>query len=140
MEIKDLKQAIVERFKLTSYIDKFQANLIDYAEESILEKYKGTTITRNGLEYELFGVRAYLYSSYGEIEIGEVQLTLTYTIISKIDSRRNKILNNAKSKFKEDKRIGYYEGNIKLWIEETYDIEPHYITEDKVNLNIERIG
>jgi hypothetical protein len=134
-QLTELKNAIVERFKLNSYVGELERKMEIYAEKSIFEKYKGTIILRSGLQYELFAVKAHSKSWAGDITPKNVDLTLIYTIISKIDSNQKKALLNAKNYYSNNKYMGHYEGKKKLWIQECYEVEPELVMNDEINLD-----
>ena len=135
-QLTELKAAIVERFKMNAYVKELERTIKNRAEKFTFEKYKGTVILRGGLQYELFAVKAGIYTWVDRIEIDNVRLELIYTIISKIESHEKKALSKAKDKFYTDKQMGYYDGKKKLWIEEYYDIKPESVVKDEINLLI----
>jgi co-chaperonin GroES (HSP10) len=53
---KELQQAIMERFKQEQIVKGLEKELAEHTEEIFFEKYKGTKIKRDNLEYELFAV------------------------------------------------------------------------------------
>ena len=55
---QELEKAIMERFKQGKIAGALEKELAEHTENITLEKYKGTKIKRDGLEYELFGVKA----------------------------------------------------------------------------------
>lgn len=136
-QLTELKNAIVERFKLNTYIRELEMTMENYAKKFTFEKYKGTIILRGGLQYELFAVKANSQTWSDSIKPKDVRLTLIYTIISKIESHQKKALSRAKDKWNSDKHMGWYEGKKKLWIEEYYEVEPELVMKDEINLNIE---
>ena len=136
-QLTELKAAIVERFKMNAYVRELERTIKNRAEKFTFEKYKGTVILRGGLQYELFAVKADIYTWVDRIEIDNVRLELIYTIISKIESHEKKALSKAKDKFYTDKQMGYYGGKKKLWIEEYYYIKPELVVNNGINLLIE---
>jgi len=137
--LSELKNAIVERFKLNAYVRELEKTINNYAEAFTFEKYKGTIILRGGLQYELFAVRADSCTWGDNIKPSDISLTLIYTIISKIESHQKKALSKAQDNFNRDNHMGCYGGKKKLWIQEYYEVEPELVIQDNINLKIEKI-
>jgi hypothetical protein len=136
MNINDLKNALIERFKLEAYIQQLEKEMARHAEEFTFEKYKGTIILRGGLQYELFAVYAETFAWRDDIEPGDVRLTLIYTIISKIKIHEKKALLRIKNEYPNRKYMNNYSGQKKLFIKEIYEIEPELVVKNEINLNI----
>ena len=131
--LEELKKSVVERFKLNSYIIKLSSDIRIYAKNETFNKYKGSVIIRDGLEYELFCV-CVDFNQWNEfIEILPINLILAYGIKSKINSYQKKVL------AKEVDRIthGGFPLDSKYIIGESYKIEVEEVLSGNINLKIE---
>ena len=134
-QLTELKNAIVERFKLNAYIKEIENIMAHRAKTFTFKKYKGTVILREGLEYELFAVNAHCVTWSTSIIPCDINLALTYTIISQINPPQKKALSKAKDRYNEDNHMGCYEGKKRLWIEEYYVVEPEIAMSGKIILS-----
>lgn len=136
--LAEIEKTIVENFKLRCYLKALDKEITNIAEQKIFQKYKGTIIIRNNLQYELYGVSAVTCNDGFYFKICNVYLTLTYLLISKINltDSEKKILSKAKKNYNYDKSILNYNGKHNLLIEENYYLEPELIFNDNINLII----
>jgi len=137
---KELQQAIMERFKQEQIATALEKELAKHTEEITLEKYKGTKIKRDNLEYELFAVKCDCETDSFNFKISEVSTQLIYIITSDINKEEMAELEKAKKKWDNDNYMGWYDPKkikIKLWIEDTYDISIDKIIKNEINLTID---
>jgi len=135
---KELQQAIMERFKQEQIVKGLEKELAEHTEEIFFEKYKGTKIKRDNLEYELFAVKCDCETDSCNFKMNEVSTDLIYTITSDINKEEMEALKEAKIKFDNEKYMGWYAANSKkIWIEETYNISIDKIIKNEINLEID---
>ena len=137
---KELQQAIMERFKQGKIASALEKELAEHTENITLEKYKGTKIKRDGLEYELFGVKANCDTDEYYFKPENISIDLIYTITSELKKEEEAELKKAKDKFSDDKYMGWLDGKKfkrKLWIEESYDISIDTVIKNEINLGID---
>ena len=137
---KELQQAIMERFKQGKIASALEKELVEHTEEITREKYKGTKIKRDGLEYELFGVKANCNTDECYFKPETISTDLIYTITSELEKEEEAELKKAKDKFRDDKYMGWFDEKKfkrKLWIEENYDISIDEVINNEINLCID---
>lgn len=137
---KELEQAIMERFKQGKIANAIEKEILEHTEKFIFEKYKGTKIKRDGLEYELFGVTATCYTDESYFKPEKIETDLIYITTSKLKKEEESELEKAKDKFRHDKYMGWFDEKkfkIKLWIGEQYSISIDDLIQNEINLAIE---
>jgi hypothetical protein len=137
---KELQLAIMERFKQGKIASALEKELAEHTENITLEKYKGTKIKRDGLEYELFDVKANCYTNECYFKPENISTDLIYTITSELKKDEEAELKKAKDKFRDNKYMGWLDKKKfkrKLWIEESYDISIDEVIKNEINLGID---
>ena len=133
----------MERFKQSKIANGIEKEIDEYSQKYINDKYKGTKIIRNGLEYVLFNVNCNCGSDEYEFKPNDIRAILTYTIISDLEKEESKELIKAKKRYEEnDRYMGYFDSDKfkrQLWINEQYDVPIERIIEENINLEIKEI-
>ena len=138
MELQNfLIEALKERFKANATVEAIASKIEEIAEEKTFEKYKSKKLFNDGMEFELVGVRAKLYTYYSGIKPNSVDLRLAYFCTSKLPKEKREKLEQAKSRYEKDKCMEWSNYKKPIWKELCYDVEIENILSGNINLRIE---
>ena len=138
MELQNfLIEALKERFKANATVAAIVRNIEDIAEEKTFEKYKSKKLFNDGMEFELVGVKAKLYTYTSSIKINSVDLELAYFCTSKLPKEKREKLEYVKEKYQKDRYLEWCNYKTPIWKELCYKVEIENILSGNINLRIE---
>lgn len=129
-----LKDAMQERFKSDSVVKRLEKMIEKLAEEKIFIKYKDKKIIRNGMHFELIGVKASFYVL--DIEIKDVDVKLAFITSSKLPKVKRDKVEEVKSKYLEKKHLEWNNFKVALWEELRYEVELEKVLSGAINLEV----
>ena len=129
-----LKDSIQDRFKADSVVKRLEKMVETIAEEKTTEKYKGKKIVRNGMDFELIGVKASFH--IWDTEIKEVEISMAFIASSKLPKVKRDKIEEAKRKYKDKGYLEYNNFKVPLWEELQYEVELHNVLSGNINLNV----
>jgi hypothetical protein len=136
--ISILNEQIKNRFIANSAIEAINKKVQLITKELILKKYKEKKLLKNGLEFELFGVRVDFNNwRSNNISISKVEIELAYFCTSKLPKHKREKLEKVKEYFLKHERLEWNNYEIPIWERFNYTLDLKDVLEGKVNLKIE---
>ena len=138
MELQNfLIEALKERFKANATVEAIEEKIKSIAEDKTFEKYKSEILIKDGMEFELVGVKASIYTNDSYIKLNTVDISLAFFCKSKLPKYKKEKLEQAKEKYKKEKRLEWNNYKIPLWTELRYSVELENVLSGNINLLIE---
>ena len=136
--ISILNEQIKTRFIANSAIEAINNKVKSITNDLILKKYKEKKLLKNGLEFELIGVRVDFDNwSSNSLSISKVNIELAYFCVSKLPKHKREKLEKVKENFLKNKRLEWNNYEIPIWEGLNYTLELKHVLEGNFNLKIE---
>jgi hypothetical protein len=136
--ISILNEQIKTRFIANSVIEAINEKVKSITNDLILKKYKEKKLLKNGLEFELIGVRVDFNNwQSSALSISKINVELAYFCVSKLPKHKREKLEETKEYFLENKRLHWNNYEVPIWEGLNYTLDLKDILKGNVNLNIE---
>lgn len=100
MELKSLlHEALKDRFKAEAVVEAVKELITSKVEKEITQKYKDITLFKDGMEFELFAVKAICWTGFPDFEGSKVRINLHYTCKSKLPKNKAERLEQIKKNY-----------------------------------------
>jgi hypothetical protein len=137
MEIYNLLiEALKERFKANVIVEAIETKIVKIAENITFEKYKNTPLFNDGMEFELVGVIARVYTFQSDINPRKIDLRLAYFCKSNLRKEKRLKLEKVKCRYEKDKFLESCNYKISVWKELSYQVEVEKFLSNCINLDI----
>lgn len=134
MELKKLLLAELEnKYRAEAIIKAIEKDIAMSAKGQVEEKYKGETLNRHGVEYEVFGVNA---NCFTHNMTTRVQIQLTITIKSKLTKIRAERLSKFKADFNRNEFGEWSDHKIPLWETLSYIVDLDVVFSKDIRLEL----
>jgi len=136
---EELQKAIKERYKIDIYTKALEKKVSEITVNYLYRKYIGTEIKRNGYKYKLYTVRCSNNSYPHDTEIDTIDISMFYTIISKLTPEQEQKLAIIKARLDKIDTWHVREDATRkfLHIREEYKCNINDILNKTLELNIE---
>jgi len=136
--ISILNEQIKNRFVANSTIEAINEKVKLITKKLILEKYKDKKLFKNGLEFELLGVRVDFNNWRSDsLSISKIDIELAYLCTSKLPKHKREKLEKVKEYFLKNERLEWNNYEIPIWEGLNYTLDLKDVLEGNVNLRIE---
>lgn len=132
--LKLLKRSLKDKFKANCVVEECKKKIMELAEEQTIEKYRTKNITRNGMDFELIGVKTW-FNIY-DYEIKHVGIRLIFVVCSKLPKFKRDRVQKIKQHFEENNNLPYDNFKIPLHAELSYEVTVENVLLNKINLNV----
>lgn len=100
MNLKSLlDDALRDHFKAVAVVEKIKMLIESKVEKELTQKYKDVTLSKDGMEFELFAVSADCRVGLSGFEKRHVQIALHYTCKSKLPKDKRERLEQIKKNY-----------------------------------------
>ena len=100
MDLKSLlHEASKDRFKADAVVTAVKELVESKVENEVTHKYKDIALFKDGMEFELFAVKARCWGDFPDFERSDVRITLHYTCKSKLPKDKAERLEQIKKNY-----------------------------------------
>jgi hypothetical protein len=133
-----LNEQIKKRFLANSAIEAIESKVRFTTKSLILKKYKEKKLLKNGLEFELIGVKVNFNNWRSDsLSVSKIDVELAYFCTSKLPKHKREKLEKVKKYYLENERLEWNNYEIPIWEGLNYTLQLEDVLKGNINLRIE---
>lgn len=134
--IEFLDAAAIDLFKAKAIVSAIEERIKEGAKNYIFNKYKDRHIFRDGLEFQLIGVKVRFYTNDLNVGSTSVSLDLAYFCISKLPKDKRDKVQAVKSSYLNSGYLDWCNYKTLLWMNLSYEAKLNEVASGNLTLLI----